>query len=62
VPKELIELARTVRKQHASYPELRIQREVGDALERARSNISGLDRTFGHDVHERVKDDLAKIV
>lgn len=61
VPKELIDLARAVRAEHAEYSELRIQREVRDALERARTNIGDQDRNFGQLLHDQVRSDIENL-
>lgn len=56
VPKELIELARKVRLENANFSEIRIQREVRDALEHARSSISNDSRTYSQNMREDVHD------
>lgn len=50
VPKELLDIAKKVRAESSGYSELRIRREVRDALDRARSGQGRAHRTTAHSV------------
>ncbi|MWV47890.1 hypothetical protein GRS96_01215 [Rathayibacter sp. VKM Ac-2803] len=55
VPVELITIAKETRDRFAGYDELRIQREVRDALNRSRMSITG-ERDYVTDLETEIVD------